>query len=68
MAITGNLDRPGGNIAPVGSTMPAPRGVHLRERYTQEWVDKLVGPEFPLPFQPFREGTSSAYYRVSTAS
>ena len=64
IAITGNLDRPGGNIAPVGSTMPTPKNVHLRERYTQELVDKLVAPEFPLPFQPFREGTSSAYYRA----
>jgi anaerobic selenocysteine-containing dehydrogenase len=64
MAISGNLDRPGGDVFPVGSTMPAPRGVHLRERYTQEWVDKLVGPEFPRPFQPFIEGTTSAYYRL----
>jgi anaerobic selenocysteine-containing dehydrogenase len=64
MAISGNLDRPGGDVFPVGSTMPAPRSVHLRERYTQEWVDKLVGPEFPRPFQPFVEGTTSAYYRL----
>jgi len=64
IAITGHLDRPGGNIVPVGSTMPMPKGVHLRDRYTQEWVDKLVGPEFPKPFQPFIEGTSSAYYRI----
>jgi anaerobic selenocysteine-containing dehydrogenase len=27
-------------------------------------VNKLVGPEFPTPFQPFLEGTSSAYYRI----
>jgi anaerobic selenocysteine-containing dehydrogenase len=27
-------------------------------------VDKLVGPEFPIPFQPFVEGTTSAYYRI----
>jgi anaerobic selenocysteine-containing dehydrogenase len=64
MAISGNLDRPGGDVFPVGSTMPAPRSVHLRERYTQEWVDKLVGPEFPKPFQPAIEGTTSAYYRL----
>ena len=42
--------------------MPRPKSVHLTERYTQEWVDKLVYPEFPKPFQPFVEGTSSAYY------
>jgi anaerobic selenocysteine-containing dehydrogenase len=36
----------------------------LRERYTQELIDKLVGPEFPRPFQPFLEGLSSAYYRI----
>jgi anaerobic selenocysteine-containing dehydrogenase len=64
MAISGNLDRPGGDMFPVGSTMPYPRSVHLRERYTQEWVDKLVGPEFPKPFQPGIEGTTSAYYRL----
>ena len=64
IAITGHFDRPGGNIVPTGSTMPSPKSVHLKERYTQEWVDKLVGPEFPRPFQPFIEGTSSAYFRV----
>ncbi|MEO0248645.1 MAG: molybdopterin-dependent oxidoreductase, partial [candidate division WOR-3 bacterium] len=64
MAITGHLDGPGGKIMPVGSTMPLPKNVHLRERYTQEWVDKLVAPEFPKPFQPFIEGTSSAYFRA----
>jgi anaerobic selenocysteine-containing dehydrogenase len=36
----------------------------LRERYTQELIDKLVGPEFPRPFQPFLEGLTSAYYRI----
>jgi anaerobic selenocysteine-containing dehydrogenase len=62
IAITGNLDRPGGNIVPTGSTMPAVKPVTLRERYTQEMVDKLVGPEIASFFQPFIEGTSSAYY------
>jgi anaerobic selenocysteine-containing dehydrogenase len=42
--------------------MPRPKGVHMRERYTREWVDKLVCPEFPKAFQPGLEGTSSAYY------
>ncbi|MBN2061393.1 MAG: molybdopterin-dependent oxidoreductase [Deltaproteobacteria bacterium] len=64
ICITGHLDRPGGNIIPAGSTMPVPNTVHLKERYTREWVDKLVGPEIPRPFQPFIEGTSSAYYRI----
>ncbi len=63
IAISGNLDRPGGNIVPTGSTMPMLNSVHLRERYTQEWVDKLVGPEIASCFQPFIEGTSSAYFR-----
>jgi anaerobic selenocysteine-containing dehydrogenase len=62
IAITGHLDRPGGNLFPSPSKMPRPKSVHLRERYTQEWVDKLVAPEFPKPFQPFIEGTSSKYY------
>jgi anaerobic selenocysteine-containing dehydrogenase len=64
MAITGNLDRPGGDIFPAGPGMPMPKTVHLRERYTQEWVDKLIGPEFPKVFQPWTEGTSAAYYRI----
>ncbi len=67
MAVTGHLDRPGCNVfgPPVGAPgMPFPKSVNLPERYTQEMVDKLVGPEFPIPFQPFLEGTSSAYYRI----
>lgn len=64
IAITGHFDRPGGNVVTAGSEMPKPKSVHLRERYTQEWVDKLVAPEFPRHFQPFFEGTSSAYYRI----
>jgi anaerobic selenocysteine-containing dehydrogenase len=63
IAISGNFDRAGGNIVPTGSTMPMPKPVHLRERYTQDWVDKLVGAEVASCFQPFIEGTSSAYYR-----
>jgi anaerobic selenocysteine-containing dehydrogenase len=64
IALTGHFDRSGGNVVPVGSTMPMPKGVHLKERYTQEWIDKLVAPEFPKAFQPFLEGTSSAYFRA----
>lgn len=64
IAITGHFDRPGGNVVMTGSEMPRPKSVHLRERYTKEWVDKLVAPEFPEQFQPFFEGTSSAYYRI----
>ncbi len=63
MAISGNLDRPGGNVVPTGSTMPAVKPVLPRDRFTQELIDKLVAPEFPSCFQPFIEGTSSAYYR-----
>jgi anaerobic selenocysteine-containing dehydrogenase len=64
IAITGNLDRPGGNIVPdMESTMPRVKPVNPRERYTQEMVDKLVGPEIASCFQPGMEGTSSAYYR-----
>jgi anaerobic selenocysteine-containing dehydrogenase len=63
MAITGHLDIPGGNIiSGMNSTMPRVKSVHLRERYTQDMVDKLVGPEIPICFQPFMEGTASAYY------
>ena len=65
MAITGHLDRPGCNLFPApGSAMPAPRSVHMKDRYTPEWLEKIVGPEFPRAFQPFREGTSAAYPRL----
>ena len=65
MAITGHLDRPGCNLfGGVPSTMPPRRGVHMKELYTQEWIDKIVGPEFPRAFQPFLEGTSAAYPRI----
>ncbi|MBP2644511.1 MAG: putative anaerobic dimethyl sulfoxide reductase, chain reductase precursor, partial [Firmicutes bacterium] len=65
IAITGHLDRPGGNVfrAPE-STMPMPRDITLRERYTTKMQGKLVGPEFPKEFQPFVEGFTSAYYRI----
>jgi anaerobic selenocysteine-containing dehydrogenase len=63
IAISGNFDRPGGNIVPMGSTMPEVKSVHLRERFTQEFINKLVGPELALCFQPGVEGPSSAYYR-----
>ena len=64
IAITGHLDKPGCNLAPTfNPNMPRVNSVHLRERYTQEVVDKLVGPEIPTCFQPFIEGTSSAYYK-----
>ena len=65
MAVTGHLDRPGCNLFPgPASTMPAPRSVHLKERYTADWLERIVGPEFPRAFQPFREGTSAAYPRI----
>jgi anaerobic selenocysteine-containing dehydrogenase len=63
MAVTGHLDRPGGNLLSMPPKL-APKGVALRERYTQELVEKLVAPEFPIPFQPFVEGPTSAYYRI----
>jgi len=66
-AITGNLDRPGGDL--LGGGRPgdgggAGKSFTLSERYTKEWVDKLVSPEFPRAFQPMFEGTSSAYFGI----
>ncbi|WP_419787074.1 molybdopterin-containing oxidoreductase family protein [Pseudodesulfovibrio sp.] len=63
IAVTGHLDRPGGNRL---NTPPkkGPRNIALRERYTPEYIGKLLAPEFPMPFQPFTEGPTSAYYRV----
>jgi anaerobic selenocysteine-containing dehydrogenase len=64
MAITGNLDRPGGNVFPDRVAGPFPKPVDLRDRWTQELVEKLVAPEFPRPFQPMMEGPASAYFGV----
>lgn len=66
MAITGHLDRPGGNLLGGGgkSGIPRPKAINLPGNYTREMIDKLVGPEFPKVFQPFWGGTSSAYYRI----
>lgn len=67
MAITGNLGKPGGNIikgAASGEGDMPRGGVGLKEKYPQEMVDKLVGPEFPKVFQPFMGGITSAYYRI----
>jgi len=68
MAVTGHLDRPGCNLfGPSPSKMPKPASIDLKDRYTQKFVDKLIGPEFPKAFQPFLHGTSSAYYKLLDA-
>lgn len=64
MAITGNLDRKGGNLLNPGSAMPMSTPIEMKERQTPELREKLVGPEFPPVFQPFQEGLSSAYFRI----
>ena len=69
MAVTGNLNRAGGGGNRLGGGMgpgggSGTKSVNLKERYTQEMVNKLVAPEFPKVFQPFMEGTSSAYYSI----
>jgi anaerobic selenocysteine-containing dehydrogenase len=66
-AITGNLDRPGGDL--LGGPGEGGGGgrssvSELRGRVTQAWIDKLVAPEFPRALQPMSEGPSSAYYRI----
>ena len=63
IAITGHLDRPGTNLLKQ-PPKKAPKNITLKERYTDELIGKLVAPEFPMPFQPFLEGPSSAYYRI----
>ncbi|MFC1864061.1 molybdopterin-dependent oxidoreductase, partial [Thermodesulfobacteriota bacterium] len=68
IAITGNLDRKGGNLVKgMGATkMPMPKPVARPDLITPEFVDKLVAPEFPKPLQPLApmRGVTSAYYRV----
>ncbi len=63
MAVTGHLDRPGANVF-IPPPKAAPKDIALKERYTPQLLDKLVGPEFPIAFQPFLEGPASAYYRI----
>lgn len=64
MAITGNFDRPGGNISPAGSTMPRPIPIGLTKPASPNLIEKLVAPEFPKPFQPVMGMPTSAYYPV----
>jgi anaerobic selenocysteine-containing dehydrogenase len=69
IAITGNLDRKGGNVVmgAGGSPMPRPKPVTRLDLITPELVDKLVAPEFPKELQPglpMLGGPTSAYYRI----
>ena len=64
IAITGHLDRKGGNIVSEGSTMPKARTLlNLHKILNESWVEKLVAPEMAKGFEPFIEGPSSAYYK-----
>jgi anaerobic selenocysteine-containing dehydrogenase len=64
LAITGHLDRKGGNIVSQGTTMPKARTLlNLHRLLNESWVEKLVAPEMAKGFEPFIEGPSSAYYK-----
>ncbi|MCQ2553103.1 MAG: molybdopterin-dependent oxidoreductase [Clostridia bacterium] len=66
MAITGHLDREGGNLfGPPGGIKP--KNIMRFDLYTDELVDKLVAPEMPKPFMPFKEGPASSYARTLDA-
>ena len=62
MAITGHLDRPGCNLFPNKSALPQPKPICHSDMFPLEVINKLVAPEFPLPFQPFGVSPSSLYY------
>ena len=63
MAITGHLDRKGCNL--LGAPKKAaPKSVMRFDLYTDALVDKLVAPEMPRAFMPFREGPASGYYKT----
>jgi len=64
IAITGHLDRPGCNVVPEPPKGPRPKDVTWKMEFTKDWVDKLIGPEFPKVFEPHGGGTTAAYYRV----
>lgn len=67
IAITGHLDRPGcnlfGGMGPAPG-IPQPKSIRRNDLYTPELISKLAAPEFPLPFQPFAEGPSTAYFKT----
>lgn len=63
MAVTGHLDCPGANLF-ISQPKNTPRDISLKNRYSENLITKLVGPEFPIAFQPFLEGPASAYYRI----
>jgi anaerobic selenocysteine-containing dehydrogenase len=63
IAITGHLDREGGNVFPtMGGGGIRTNSLELRGARTQEMVDKLIAPEFPRALQPFMFGSHAAYY------
>ena len=67
IAITGNLDRAGGNVFALGRGAGGlgPKPITLRKNFAkQQMVDKLVAPAFPREFQPNAETTTSAYYGI----
>ena len=75
-AVCGHLDRPGGDLLgggrggrggdDGGDSVGRGGGERdsLRALITPELIDKLVGPEFPKPFQPVSGGPTSAYHRI----
>ncbi len=66
MAITGNLDVPGGQFAPPAGGFPGPMVSHLGELAPPGMVEKLVAPEAPVWYQTpgrWESGPTSAYYK-----
>jgi anaerobic selenocysteine-containing dehydrogenase len=67
IAITGNLDRKGGNVYALGRGAGnlQPKPVSRRSQFAKpEMVEKLVAPAFPRSLQPNSETTNSAYYGI----
>ena len=61
IALTGHLERPGGNLWPPRFSMPALKNIELKERITEELASRLVAPEMPLGLQPWELGLASSY-------
>lgn len=61
IALTGHLERPGGNLWPPRFSMPALKNIELKERITEDLASRLVAPEMPLGLQPWELGLASSY-------
>lgn len=64
IAVTGHLERPGGNLWPPRFSMPSLKNIELKESVSEEMLSRLVAPEMPIGLQPWELGPASSYKGV----